>query len=87
MKSKTRVKNGLDSQLNIGISDVKVLAKMASDFEKPDRVHTLFRKEIQEKMWPLPISALFMAGHSSVEILKKLEIKQAIGDRQRLIQS
>lgn len=58
---------------------MKVLAKMASDFEKPDRVHTLFRKEIQEKMWPLPISDLFMAGHSSVETLRKLEI-QTIGD-------
>ena len=76
---KDEVKKRFGFTVNIGISDVKVLAKMASDFEKPDRVHTLFRKEIQEKMWPLPISDLFMAGHSSVEILKKLEIL-TIGD-------
>ena len=41
--------------VNIGISDVKVLAKMASDFQKPDKVHTLYKREIKEKMWPLPV--------------------------------
>ena len=65
--------------VNIGISTNKLLAKMASDFEKPDRVHTLFPEEIKEKMWPLPISELYMAGRSSVEVLKKLEIN-TIGD-------
>ena len=47
---------------------------MASDFEKPNKVHTLFPQEIQVKMWPLPVSELYMAGRSSVEILQKLEI-------------
>ena len=65
--------------VNIGISTNKLLAKMASDFEKPDRVHTLFPEEIKEKMWPLPISELYMAGRSSAEVLKKLEIN-TIGD-------
>ena len=48
---------------------------MASDFEKPNKVHTLFPKEIPVKMWPLPISELYMAGRSSVEVLNKLEIR------------
>lgn len=65
--------------VNIGISDCKVLAKMASDFKKPNLVHTLYKKEIQEKMWPLPVSSLYMCGHSSVETLRKLEIL-TIGD-------
>ena len=65
--------------LNIGISTNKLLAKMASDFEKPDRIHTLYPEEIKEKMWPLPIGELYMAGRSSVEVLKKLEIN-TIGD-------
>lgn len=65
--------------VNIGISSNKLLAKMASDFEKPDKVHTLFPEEVPLKMWPLLIGELFMAGRSSVEALKKLEI-DTIGD-------
>ena len=65
--------------VNIGISDRKVLAKMASDFEKPNKVHTLFSHEISEKLWPLPVSALFLCGRSSVDTLHKLGIL-SIGD-------
>ena len=65
--------------VNVGISSRKVLAKMASDFEKPNKVHTLFPEEVPAKMWPLPIRELFMAGRSSVETMKKLEI-YTIGD-------
>ena len=65
--------------VNIGISDKKVLAKMASDFQKPDMAHTLYSWEIEKKMWPLPVSSLYMCGNSSTQALKKLEI-QSIGD-------
>lgn len=65
--------------VNIGISDRKVLAKMASDFRKPNLVHTLFSYEIEEKMWPLSVDNLFMCGASSVDTLRKLEIL-TIGD-------
>ena len=61
--------------VNIGISSNRLLAKMASDFEKPNKVHTLFPEEIPLKMWSLPVSELYMAGRSSVEILNKLEIR------------
>lgn len=60
--------------VNVGISDRKVLAKMASDFKKPNLVHTLFSHEIREKLWPLPVSSLFLCGRSSAEALKKLGI-------------
>lgn len=73
------VKEKLGFTVNIGISDRKVLAKMASDFKKPDLTHTLFSYEIQKKMWHLPISSLFMCGRSSAETLRKLEIL-TIGD-------
>lgn len=65
--------------VNIGISDRKVLAKMASDFKKPNLVHTLYSWEIREKIWPLPVSCLFMCGRSSEETLHKLGIL-TIGD-------
>lgn len=74
MEIKNRVREKFGFTVNIGISNNKLLAKMASDFEKPDKVHTLFPEEIQVKMWPLPIRELYMAGRSSVETLKKLEI-------------
>lgn len=76
---RTRIREQLGFTVNIGISDRKVLAKMASDFQKPDLTHTLYSCEIQEKMWPLPVSSLFLCGHSSVETLHKLEI-MTIGD-------
>jgi len=79
---KDEIRRQFGFTVNIGISTTKVLAKMASDFEKPDRVHTLFPEEIQVKMWPLPLSELYMAGRSSVEVLKKLEIN-TIGDLAR----
>lgn len=60
--------------VNVGISDRKVLAKMASDFKKPNLVHTLYSWEIRDKLWPLPVSSLFMCGRSSAETLKKLGI-------------
>lgn len=59
---KDKIKNQLGFTVNIGISDVKVLAKMASDFTKPDRVHTLYKSEIQTKMWKLPVEELFNGG-------------------------
>ncbi len=65
--------------VNVGISDRKVLAKMASDFKKPNLVHTLYSQEISTKLWPLPVSSLFMCGHSSAEALRKLGIL-TIGD-------
>lgn len=65
--------------VNIGISDRKVLAKMASDFKKPNLVHTLYHHEIRQKMWPLPVSDLYMCGKSSTDRLNTLGIF-TIGD-------
>ena len=76
---KDRIFENFGYTVNIGISDRKVLAKMASDFKKPNLVHTLYHNEIQKKMWGLPVSSLYMCGRSSVEVLRKLEIL-TIGD-------
>lgn len=65
--------------VNIGIANCKLCAKMASDFEKPNKIHTLFDEEVKSKMWPLPVSDLFMVGKKSAEILIQLGIK-TIGD-------
>lgn len=60
--------------VNVGISDRKVLAKMASDFEKPNKMHTLYSYEIQKKIWPLPVKELFMCGKSAQEKFRQMGI-------------
>lgn len=70
-----RVKEELGFTVNIGVAHNKLLAKMASDFQKPDRVHTLFKEEIETKMWNLPVSELFMVGKKSLPKLYKMGIK------------
>lgn len=74
-----RVKRELGFTVNIGVANNKLLAKMASDFTKPDKVHTLFKEEIPQKMWPLSISELFMLGKKTVPKLYNMQIK-TIGD-------
>lgn len=74
-RMRRRISEELGFTVNIGISQNKLLAKMASDFEKPDRVHTLFREEIQEKMWPLPVGDLFFVGRATAGKLNKLGIR------------
>lgn len=71
---KERIKNTLGFTVNIGISSNKLLAKMASDFQKPDRVHTLFQEEIPLKMWPLPVGDLFYVGRATQKKLDLLGI-------------
>jgi DNA polymerase-4 len=66
-----RVKDELDFTVNIGISVNKLLSKMASEMEKPDKIHTLYPSEIEEKMWPLPAGELFGVGRSAVNTLAK----------------
>lgn len=74
-----RVKEELGFTVNVGVANNKLLAKMASDFTKPDKVHTLFKEEIKEKMWNLPISELFMLGKKTVPKLYNMKIR-TIGD-------
>ncbi|PAB61152.1 DNA polymerase Y family protein [Anaeromicrobium sediminis] len=71
---KDRIENELGFTVNIGISTNKLLAKMASDFTKPNRVHTLYHEEIPSKMWPLPVEDLFMVGRATAPKLHKLGI-------------
>lgn len=74
-----RIFNTFGFTVNIGISSVKVLAKMASDFEKPGKIHTLYPEEISKKMWHLPVSDLFMVGGRSAAALERLGLR-TIGD-------
>ena len=73
-RMKDQIRDTLGFTVNIGISENKLLAKMASDFQKPDRVHTLWHNEIEDKMWPLPVSELFFVGRATAKKLFNLGI-------------
>lgn len=76
---KDRIKNELGFTVNIGIGRNKLCAKMAGELKKPDMVHTLWREEIPEKLWPLPVNELFMVGRATTAKLTKFNIS-TIGD-------
>lgn len=78
-KLKNEIKKTLGFTVNIGIANNKLCAKMASDFLKPDRVHTLFKNEVESKMYPLAIEELYGVGKSTSKKLRELNIN-TIGD-------
>lgn len=78
-RMRQRIWDELGFTVNVGISSNKLLAKMAGDFEKPNKVHTLFPEEMEQKMWPLPVRDLFLVGSATEKKLKGLGI-YTIGD-------
>ncbi|MBR1928001.1 MAG: DNA polymerase IV [Bacteroidales bacterium] len=76
---KDEVRNKLGFTVNVGVGSNKLLAKMASDFEKPDKVHTLWESEVREKMWPLGVRDLLWVGKKTEEKLLSYGIR-TIGD-------
>lgn len=78
-KIQKEIYDTLGFTVNVGIANNKLCAKMASDFEKPYKIHTLFKEEIQNKMWPLKVGELFGVGKKSVPKLEALKIF-TIGD-------
>ena len=78
-KMRSRIWEELGFTVNVGISSNKLLAKMAGDFEKPNKVHTLFPEEIETKFWPLPVRDLFLVGTATERKLKMLGV-YTIGD-------
>lgn len=74
-----RIYRELGFTVNVGVAPNRLLAKMASDFEKPNKVHTLFPEEVPAKMWPLPVGDLFGVGPSAARRLKERGI-YTIGD-------
>ena len=73
-KIKNDIRDNFGFTVNVGVGNNKLLAKMASDFSKPDKVHTLFKNEIKDKMWSLSVDELFMIGKASSKRLHDLGI-------------
>lgn len=79
---RARINEELGFTVNIGISSNKLLAKMAGDFEKPNKIHTLFPEEMEEKFFPLPVRDLFLVGPATERKLKQIGI-YTVGDLAR----
>ena len=79
VRLKNEIRETLGFTVNVGIGSNKLLAKMASEFEKPDKVHTLWQEEVQEKMWPLDVRELLWVGKKTEDKLRMYGI-HTIGD-------
>jgi DNA polymerase IV len=69
------VKNELGLPISVGVSRNKLLAKIACELAKPDKVGTLWPEEVAEKLWPLPIRFLPGIGPVTEKNLQRLGIK------------
>ncbi|MCQ2147810.1 MAG: DNA polymerase IV, partial [Bacteroidales bacterium] len=80
---KDDIETRLGFTVNIGVGSNKLLAKMASDFEKPNKVHTLWLDEVETRMWPLSVRDLLWVGKRTEERLTSYGI-DTIGKLARL---
>jgi DNA polymerase-4 len=68
------IRDRLGFTVSVGVSSCKVLAKMAGELKKPDAVSTVYRYELADKLWPLPVRELFMVGPATERRLHSLGI-------------
>ena len=64
---------------SIGVAPNKLLAKMASEFEKPNGISVIFEDDLQSRIWPLPCRKINGIGPKTEEKLKGFGII-TIGD-------
>lgn len=76
---KQEIKHQLDLSCSIGIAPSKILAKMASDLEKPDGLVIITADNIASRIWPLAVDKLFGVGPQTTAALNSLGVF-TIGD-------
>ena len=77
-----RMREEIGITISVGASFCKVLAKMGSDYKKPDATTLITRENFKDLLWPLPVGELFMAGKAAVATMNKKYIR-TIGDLAR----
>ena len=77
IKSEIREKEGLTA--SIGVGPNKLVAKVASDFQKPDGLTVVREEEVVVFLAPLPVRKLLWVGHKTEAKLKELGVN-TIGD-------
>ena len=69
------IKDRLGLWCSIGISENKFLAKMAAEMKKPLGITELWKPDIPNKLWPLPIGEMYGVGSKTAEKLNRFGIK------------
>jgi DNA polymerase IV len=64
---------------SIGVAPNKLIAKMASEFNKPNGITVLYEEDVQHKIWPLPVRKINGIGPKAEVKLAKLHL-HTIGD-------
>ncbi len=70
-----RVREELGITISVGVSFNKTLAKLGSDYKKPDATTVLSRDTYQQLLYPLPVSRFLFVGRSSEATLNKMGIR------------
>ena len=70
-----RVLDATGLTVSVGVSWCKAIAKLGSDYRKPNAVTVIDRARFADIVWPLPVSSLLFAGRSSVRQLERLGIR------------
>lgn len=77
IRRRVRAETGLT--VSVGVSWNKVLAKLGSDYKKPDAVTVIDREHFKSMVWGLPASDMLMVGRSTRRELARMGI-QTIGE-------
>ena len=77
IKGRIRQQTGLSC--SIGIAPNKLLAKIASDMQKPDGLTVITVDNIESRIWPLPVRKLWGVGPKTEVFLKGIGV-HTIGD-------
>lgn len=78
-KIRRRFREELGITCSVGVSFNKTIAKLASDYKKPDATTVILRANFEETVWKLPVSALLYVGKNATEALRRMYIF-TIGD-------
>jgi len=75
LRIKTGIKEKTGLTCSIGIAANKLLAKIASDMQKPDGLTILIEEDIESRLWPLAARKLYGVGPKTEAYLKTLGIE------------
>lgn len=72
---KLRVKNELNLTVSVGIAPNKLVAKIASDLDKPDGLFEVTHENMRQVLDPLPVSVIPGIGRVTLEQLQRAAIR------------